>query len=268
MFEITPNEIRPSRLRRGVLVLTGIAAVSLGGLAAAGCSNTASAATTGPSCAPNAARLTVQGTGLATGTPDIITVVVTISTTDATAQAALADNNGKAAAVIAAFSAGGVTKPNIQTTDLTLQPNYRFVNGTEVLAGYGVNDMVTATITDFAAAGSTIDAVSGAAGNAGQISSVSFSINDPRALQDEARTDAVHQAVSHARAMAASAGERLGPVCSLTDSTPAPQVTPTYNSTALGQTAAASVVPLEAGSQQANAQVTMVYALDAGTASS
>jgi hypothetical protein len=127
--------------------------------------------------------------------------------------------------------------------------------------------MVTATITDLAEAGSTIDAVSGAAGNAGQISSVSFSINDPRAVQDEARTDAVHQAVSHARAMAASAGERLGPVCSLTDSTPAPPVVPTYNSIGQVQMAASSV-PLEAGSQQANAQVTMVYALEAGSASS
>lgn len=267
MFAIKLNEVRTSRLRRGVLVLTGIVAISLGGLAAASCSNTASAATTRPSCAPNAARLTVQGTGLATGTPDMITVVVTISTTDTTAQAALADNNGKAAAVIAAFSAGGVTKPDIQTTGLTLEPNYSFVKGTEVLAGYGVNDMVTARITDLAAAGSTIDAVSGAAGNAGQISSVSFSINDPRALQDEARTDAVDQAVSHARAMAVSAGEHLGPVCSLTDSTPAPQVGPVYNSVASSQTAAAAV-PLEAGSQQANAQITMVYALEAGSARS
>jgi hypothetical protein len=268
VFEITPNEVRSSPWRRWVLVLAGIAAVSLGGLAAAGCTNTASAATPGPSCTPNAARLTVQGTGLATGTPNIITVVVTISTTDATAQAALADNNGKAAAVIAAFSAGGVTKPHVQTTDLTLQPNYSFVNGAEELTGYGVNDMVTATFTDLAEAGNTIDAVSGAAGNAGQINSVSFSINDPRAVQDEARTDAVHQAVSHARAMAASAGERLGPVCSLTDSTPAPPVVPTYNSTAQVQMAGASTVPLEAGSQQANAQVTMVYGLEAGSASS
>ena len=36
-------------------------------------------------------------------------------------------------------------------------------------------------------------------------------------VEDQARTDAVTQAVSHAQSMAAAAGEKLGPVCSVTD---------------------------------------------------
>ena len=116
-------------------------------------------------------------------------------------------------------------------------------------------------ITNLASAGSVIDAVSGAAGNAGQINSVSLSIKDPRDLEDQARTDAVHQAVSHAQAMAKSAGERLGPVCSLTDTAPTSQVNPGF-STAAGLPQAA-VVPIEVGSQQASAQVTIVYSLKA-----
>jgi uncharacterized protein len=264
--EVTQSLVGPSVRRHGVLVLAVVAAVSLGGLAA-GCTTSASASTTGgTACSPDAPRLTVQGSGVATGTPDVLTVVVDISTTDSTAQSALSDNNGRSAAVIAAFVAGGVTKQNIQTTDLTVQPNYSLIDGTEELAGYGVNDTVTATVTNLAAAGTTIDSVSGAAGNAGQINSVSFSIKDPRDLQDQARTDAVHQAVSHARAMAASAGERLGPVCSLTDSTPEPQAVPSFNSSA--GMAATPAVPLEVGEQQANAQVTMVYALEAGATAS
>ena len=88
-------------------MLAGVALAALGGIAAAGCSTTASASTPRtPQCAPNA-KLTVQGTGNATGTPDVLTVDVDISITGATAQAALADNNGKAAAVIAAFTAAG-----------------------------------------------------------------------------------------------------------------------------------------------------------------
>jgi uncharacterized protein YggE len=219
-----------------------------------------------PSCSPNSAKLTVQGTGVATGTPDTLTVDITISTTGATAQAALAANNTEAAAVIAAFAAGGVTKQSIQTTGLSVQPNYTFKNGTEVLTGYGVNNTVTAMITNLASAGSVIDAVSGAAGNAGQINSATFSIKDPRDLEDQARTDAVHQAVSHAQTMAASAGERLGPVCSLTDTTPISQVSPGLNAAA-GSSAQASAVPLEVGSQQASAQVTIVYSLKADSTS-
>ena len=94
--------------RRHLLVLAGITAVGLAGLAAAGCTSAAASTPNVPSCSPNSAKLTVQGTGLATGTPDTLTIDITISTTNATAQAALADNNNQATAVIAAFAAGGV----------------------------------------------------------------------------------------------------------------------------------------------------------------
>jgi uncharacterized protein YggE len=253
--------------RRHLLVLVGIAAVGLAGVAATGCTRASTSTASVPSCSPNSAKLTVQGTGVATGTPDTLTVDITISTTGATAQAALADNNNEATAVIAAFATGGVTKQNIQTTGLSVQPNYTFTNGTEVLTGYGVNNTVTAMITNLASAGSVIDAVSGAAGNAGQINSATFSIKDARDLEDQARTDAVHQAVSHAQTMAASAGERLGPVCSLTDTTPISQASPGFNAAA-GSSAQSSAVPLEVGSQQASAQVTIVYSLKADSPTS
>jgi uncharacterized protein YggE len=61
--------------------------------------------------------------------------------------------------------------------------------------------------------------------------------------------------------MAQAAGERLGPVCSLSDET-----SPTYfSANSLHQSAAsadiASPVPLQAGTQQVSAQITLVYAL-------
>ena len=263
---VHPLTRRPTAGRRRLLVLAGTAAICIAGLAAAGCTTASASTATAPSCSPDSAKLTVQGTGLATGTPDTLKVDINISATDATAQAALADDNAKAAAVISAFTAGGVTKQNIQTTGLSVQPNYTLTHGTEVLSGYGVNNTVTAMINNLASAGSVIDAVSGAAGNAGQINSVSFSIKDTRDLEDQARTDAVHQAVSHAQTMAASAGERLGSVCSLTDTTPSSQANPGFNAAA--GTAQASPVPLEVGSQQASAQVTIVYSLKADSPTS
>ena len=258
--EAQPPICRQTARRCRVLALAGAAAVGMAGLIASGCTTPNASAATSPSCSPTSPKLTVQGVGLATGTPDTLTVDVSISATDATAQAALAEDNTRAAAVIAAFTAGGVAKQNVQTTGLSVQPNYILMHGTEVLTGYGVNNSVTAMITNLASAGSVIDTVSAAAGNAGQINSVSFSIKDTRDLEDRARTDAVHQAVGHAKTMAMSAGERLGAVCSLTDSTPTSQAPSGF---AGAQTNAASPVPLEPGTQQASAQVTIVYSLDA-----
>ena len=100
-----------------------------------------------------------------------------------------------------------------------------------------------------------------AAGNATRIDSLTFSIEDPRAIEDSARTDAVRQAVTHAPSMAGAAGERLGPVCSLTDNATSPS--PNYNDNLqFAAPSAAASVPLEPGTQQASDQITMVYALE------
>ncbi|MGO9028429.1 MAG: SIMPL domain-containing protein [Acidimicrobiales bacterium] len=269
MSETTDTETPAARRtgRRRLLVVAGVAAVGLGGLAAAACTSSSPSAASVASCSSTSAKLTVAGSGLATGTPDTLTVDITIAVSGATAQEALADDDTSAASMIAAFTAGGVTKQNIQTTNLSIQPNYTLTNGKETLTGYGVNNTVTAEITDLGTAGTVLDAVSGAAGNAGQINSVSFSIKDIRDLEDQARTDAVHQAVSHARTMAAAAGERLGPVCSLTDTTSSSQGFPTANSSA-GAPGFSAAVPLAVGSQQASAQVTVVYSLETGPTTS
>ena len=156
----------------------------------------------------------MQGTGNASATPDLLTVSVDIDVTEPSAQASLVDDNSKAAAVIAALKQGGVAAKDIQTSDVSIQPNYSL---TGTITGYEMTNTLTAQLHDFSTAGSVIDAVAAAAGNAARIDSLTFSIQDPRQIEDRARNDAVHQAVSHARSMAAAAGERLGPVCSLTD---------------------------------------------------
>jgi uncharacterized protein YggE len=62
--------------------------------------------------------------------------------------------------------------------------------------------------------------------------------------------------------MALAAGERLGPVCSLSDQTQTDVYSPEpLASAGLAQNKATAQVPLEAGSQQETAQVSMVYAL-------
>ncbi len=231
------------------------------GVVVAACSSSPDPVAAPATCAGTSPKLTVVGTGLTTGTPDILTVSVGIDVTDPTAQAALADDNTKATAVTTDLTQGGVAAKDVQTSGLSINPQY---NSNGVITGYEVTNTLTATIRSFATAGSLIDSMAGAAGNATRLDSVNFSVEDTRGLEDRARTDAVRQAVSHARSMALSAGERLGPVCSLTDQSQ------TYNYAppgpfALGAASAgtdkAAAVPLEPGSQQQTAQVTMVYAL-------
>jgi uncharacterized protein len=234
------------------------------GMAAAACSSAAAdpVATPKPTCGGSAPKLTVQGTGLATGTPNILTIAVDINVTDPTANEALSDDNTRAAAVTAALALGGVKAKDVQTSDLSINPQY---NSHGVITGYQVSNTLTAVIRNFSTAGSVIDSIAGAGGNATQINSLNFSVEDTRGLEDQARTDAVHQAVSHAKTMAEAADERLGPVCSLSDQTQTgftyPQNFDNQDQAPGAPSKASSAVPLEPGSQQETAQVSMVYAL-------
>jgi len=236
----------------GALVVGGVAL----GLAA---SVPTSAAAPPPSCGSSAPKLTVQGTGNASATPDLLTVSLDIDVTDQSAHGAVVDDNAKASAVTAVLRHGGVADKDIQTSNVSIEPQYS-PSGTTT--GYEMTNTITAKLRDFSTAGSVLDEVTAAAGNAARIDSLTFSIEDPSTIEDTARTEAVHQAVSHARSMAQAAGEGLGPVCSLTDQSPDLGIeVPSALGTAQSAPSAPSPVPLQAGSQEVSAQITLVYAL-------
>jgi uncharacterized protein YggE len=261
----------PTRLPRrsfrislvSVLVAAVVVAVVLGGVALGVAAGTSGATATHPpaSCGPTTPKLTVHGSGQATATPDLLTVVVQVAVTEPTATTALAADNTKAAAVVAAFEGGGARAQDIQTSGLSLQPQYSYPKGVPTLTGYQVVNAVTATLHDIAQSGAVIDAVVGAGGNAAQIESLTFSTRDPSAVEAQARARATTQAVTYARALARAAGRSLGPVCSLNDQS---QVSASENALAgapFASSAALPNVPIESGSQTQTAQVALVYAL-------
>jgi hypothetical protein len=226
----------------------------------------ASAPTSGSgsaSCATSAPHLSVQGSGQGSGTPDVLTAVFGFSTTASSSSAALSQNNAKVATALQALSGNGVASRDTQTTGLNLSAQYAYPHGVPTLTGYQATETVSATLRHPSTEGAAIDAVVNATGNAAQIDSLTFSFANPGAVQDKARTAAVHQAVAHAQAMAAAAGRKLGPVCSLTDNTqPAgPGPDQSFNGLAL-PSAWAAALPLAPGTQLESDQVTMVYALE------
>ena len=240
-------------------MLLGGAGLGLALTGAAGATPNAAPA----SCAGSAPHLTVEGIGQGSGTPDVLTAVFGFSTTASSSTAALTQNNGKVAQALQTLTTSGVAKRDTQTTGLNLSAQYAYPHGIPTLTGYQATETITATLRNLATDGAAIDSVVSATGNAAQVDSLSFSFGDPAAVQDKARTAAVHQAVAHAEAMAAAADRKLGPVCSLTDNTQptSPQLNQGFDGAALPSSAATSV-PLEPGTQVDSDQVTMVYALE------
>jgi uncharacterized protein YggE len=237
-----------------------LAGTGLGlGLTDAGASPAAASAP--PGCDSSAPRLTVQGSGQASGTPDLLTSVFSFATTAASSASALSENNDQVSQALAALTANGVAARDVQTTGLTLQAQYAFPHGVPTLTGYQVTNTVTATLRQVATAGTAIDAVVTASGDAAQIDSLSVSFGNPTTVEDAARADAVRQAKSHATALAAAAGRSLGALCSLTDDTqPVPPLS-AFGADRTALPAGPSGVPVEPGTQTQTDQVTLVYAV-------
>ena len=200
--------------------------------------------------------ISVSGSASVQGTPDTINFQIGVHTQNAAA-AALTSNNQKVAALIKALERGGVKKRDIQTSNLNLYQNFSN-NGTP--DGYSVDNSLSVTSHDLNRAGTTIDQAIRAVGNGATLSGVTLSISDQNALLAKARAKAVANARTTADQLAKAAGTSVTGVVSLTDqeNQPSPII---YNSFKGVATTAAPSVPIQAGTQSIDVQVSVVYTL-------
>jgi len=200
-------------------------------------------------------RITVTGTGTVTGTPNQLILSMGVQVNAGSVSSALQQANQAVNRVIASLRAGGVSAADIQTSGLSIQPNYR--GSGQVPIGYGVSEQLTATLTNLSKAGSQIQAAVTAGGNATTVDGVSLNLTDTGALLAKARAAAVQDAQTKATQFAKALGVPLGVVGSISDQSsfsPYPYYMPTAS-------AAAGKVPVSPGSQQLSVQITVVYSL-------
>jgi hypothetical protein len=197
-----------------------------------------------------AASVTVTGTGTVTAVPDQAEFSFTVQTKSATAAAALSRNATETKAVIAAIEGTGVPEANIQTTQVSLDP-VTSSDGTSI-TGYTAFDTISVTKLAIAMAGAVVDAAVGAGANG--VSGPSLSVSSQDSLYNQALKAAVAQAKTKAQALADAAGGSLGVVTTIVEGGGSPSVP-----FAVG--AAKDSTPIEAGTQQIQATVTVTYAL-------
>lgn len=196
--------------------------------------------------------VTVNGTGTVTAVPDQAEFDFTVQTKGTTAAAALTRNGTDTKSVIDAVEGTGVPAANIQTTDVSLDP-VMSNDGTSII-GYTASDSIAVTKLSIAKAGSVVDAAVGAGANS--VSGPSLSLSSQDALYNDALKAAVAQAKTKAQALADAAGRNLGDVVTIVEGggqTPLPF--------AVGAAAKAST-PIQPGTQEVQATVTVTYALN------
>jgi uncharacterized protein YggE len=210
------------------------------------------------SAAPAGTRITVTGTGDVSGVPNQLALSMGVQTSGTSVAAALRQANSAVRSITAVLRHGGVAASDIQTSGLSIYPNYSGSSG--VPDGYQVSEQLTITLRRLSVAGSQISAAARAGGNATVIDGVSLNLSDTSTLLASARAKAVADAKAKAAAYARALGRPLGPVVSMSE-TPVAQPYPVPEFANPSASRAASSVPVHPGTQQLSVTVTVIFAL-------
>lgn len=198
--------------------------------------------------------VTVTGEATVGVAPDAAIIRIGVSSQEKTAREAGEANAKQMTSVLAAIKASGIAERDIQTSRLSLQPQYDpNKGGTARLTGFQANNQVTVRIRDIDTLPSVLDRAIAAGAN--EMSGIEFVVSEQSKLLDQARDDAIADARRKAELYARAAGAKLGQVVSISEEgvTP-PQPRPM-------QAVRAGAVPVAPGEQTLRAIVSVSYEL-------
>ena len=153
--------------------------------------------------------VSVEGHAKVSAAPDIAVLNFGVQTgRQQTAQGAMEVLGKKMNAVVEGVKSLGIEEKDITTQNLWLNPSYDYYDGRRVDTGYEANQNLQVKVRDLSKLTSVLDAVVSQGAN--QVGGVSFIIDDPDALQEQGRTEAIADAQEKAVAFAAKLGKELG----------------------------------------------------------
>jgi uncharacterized protein YggE len=198
--------------------------------------------------------VTVAGDATVAVAPDTAMIRIGVTSQGKDARAASEANAKQMIAVLNAIKANGIDGRDIQTSRLSLQPQYdASKQGPARLTGFQVTNQVTVRIRNIGKLPSILD--NAIAAGANEMSGIEFVVSQQSRLLDRARTEAIADAHRKAQLYAQAAGAKLGRVIAITDEGASPPPRPVM------QAVRAGAVPVAPGEQTLRASVTVSYEL-------
>ena len=200
--------------------------------------------------------ITVTASGSVAAEPDMARITSGVTSEAETAQEALSLNSQAMKGVIAGLKAAGIAPKDIQTSSFRIDPRYtRAKEGqTSVIDGYRVTNQIQITARDMDRLGEVLDQLVKLGAN--QMAGLTFEVSKAESLRDEARKEAVANALRRAKLYAAAAGAEVGEVLSISEGIEGGRPRP------VAMTMRAEGVPIERGTEMLQANVTITWALD------
>ncbi len=250
--------------------------------------------------AVNQGTISVSGEGEVYKAPDLAVMDFSVISTAKTVVEAMADNTKKMNAIIDVAKSLGVADKDLQTTNFNMNPRYDYVktapvpavgttrssvsssvpamdmaieiapdepiyypNGKRVLSGYDVTQTLTVKMRDMAKIGQIIEEL--VASGANQTNDLRFTLDDPAAVQGEARKEAINDAKEKARILAEQLGVKLGRITSYNDSGYSPVYRLNYAAKDMAAGAVQESAPaptIQTGESKITANVNIVYEIE------
>jgi len=204
--------------------------------------------------------ISVTGSGIAFGSPDIAVATIGVHTQSENPSAAVSENTDKMNAVIAALKDLGIEDKDIQTSNFSIyaQQNYEPTTGKPTTITYVADNSVTVKIRDLSKVGQALGKAVDAGANT--IHGVNFTVSDQSKLEAEARDKAMADAKARSEQLARAAGVALGQPMTINEYSAVQPIPYSVKEVALGVGGAGvAPVPVSTGQIQVSLQVNVTY---------
>jgi uncharacterized protein YggE len=205
-------------------------------------------------------RLDVSATGEVSRVPDVAIISAGVVTKSATASEALAAAATRMQRVRGALKASGVADRDIQTSNISLNPEYRYENNQPPqLTGYTASNQLSVRFRDIANAGKILDALVREGAN--QINGPTLTVDKPEVALDEARAKAIAAGRARADLYAHAMGLRVVRIVSVSENGGAFPPPPAPMMMRSNASARESDTQVDAGEQKLSANLSMTFEL-------
>src|SRR3989338_8820902 len=133
--------------------------------------------------------IAISGEGKVTAVPDIAQVSLGIETQSPSVATAQKENTDKMNKLITELKSLDIDKEDIKTVNYNIYPQYDWLDGRQILRGYSVSQSATVKIRDLEKISAVLEKSVSAGAN--QVGGVTFTIDEPEALRQQAREKAL-----------------------------------------------------------------------------
>lgn len=200
--------------------------------------------------------VTFQGEGKVLAKPDIAVVSFSIVTEAATSKAAQDANSPKSQAITDFLKKQGVEDKDVKTTAYNIYPQYDYPRFDQPrIRGYQISQSFEVKIRNLDKASEIVDGLVTAGVN--NISQLTFTIDEPEKLQEEARAKAITDAKAKAKTLEKQIGIRLGKIINFQENTGGYPIY--YLEKAIPATGGIDGPSLPSGENEITVSVTLTY---------